>query len=282
MRQQVKSRRKISGTKKQYKKSPLELKWQVLLRVVKFAIRPYPFAFISIAIVFLWFQQSKYYTITVNSIDHSQNRAARSMGLILKDILLEGQQHTSKEEILTAITGSPKEKSSLRIGDPMGDIDLWGIKEKLETLTWVKHASIERQYPSTLSISISERKPVALWQNAGKITLLDEDGKVINEKNLDDFANLVILVGKDVPYYSSSLLQMLKSHPEIDPLVSSAIRVSDRRWDLRLRNGIEIKLPEENPDRALEYLAEVNKESKILTSSAKSIDLRLEEKMFVK
>jgi hypothetical protein len=51
---------------------------------------------------------------------------------------------------------------------------------------------------------------------------------------------------------------------------------------LRLRNNIEIKLPEDTPEKAWKYLAQVQKETSILDGDVKNIDLRVAEKIFVK
>ncbi len=228
-----------------------------------------------------WIYYSGEYDAVVTKVDEAQSKASQKLGLNIKDILLEGQVHTPKEDILGAITNPENYDKSVQKSESIFDINLWKAKERLEDLTWVKYASVERQYPSTLSVRITERLPVALWQDSGKIYLIDEEGKIITEKNLENFSNLIIMIGKDVPTYATSLLQMVRAEATLSPLVSSATRISKRRWDIKLYNGILIKLPEEAPEKAWSYLASTNEETQILKGNVKTIDLRVEDKMFV-
>jgi cell division protein FtsQ len=243
-----------------------------------------PAVSISVAIVVasVWFYFSGYYDATTKKIHTANNKVSSKAGLVLEDILLEGQNYTPQDEILKAIAKSGTDDGSLTIGEPILNINLWKIKKKLEELPWVRHASVERQFPSTLSVSITERAPIALWQNGGKVNLIDDEGKIINDAELDKFTDLLIMVGKDAPSHMESVLGIIRSEPAIANRVSSVIRVSDRRWNIRLRNNIEIKLPEDDPERAWKYLAQVQKDTNILDGDVKNIDLRVAEKIFVK
>ncbi|MCE3231778.1 MAG: putative Cell division protein FtsQ [Rickettsiaceae bacterium] len=250
--------------------------------VFNFVIIPPVAATLVVIIATLWFYYSGTYDSTLKRIHKVQSNISTAAGLTLDDILLEGQIHTPQEEILRAISKSGFKDRSLNVGEPLLNVNLWKIKDRLEELTWIKHASVERQYPSTLSVSITERTPVALWQNSGKVNLIDDEGEIIGDVNLENFKNLIIMVGKDAPSHTASIFELIKSQPTLADKVSSVIRISDRRWNIRTRNDIEIKLPEEDPEKAWKYLAQVQKDSNILDSNIKNIDLRVEEKMFVK
>jgi cell division protein FtsQ len=229
-------------------------------------------------VIAIWLYHSGNYHKIVKFTGKTVDNLSKKNGLVIRDILLEGQKYTPKEDILDAITGN----KNIGIGDSIVNIDLWSIKESLENLPWVEHASVERQYPSTLSVSIIEIVPIALWQDQNKIYLIDQDGEVIQAKNIKDFSDLIILVGKDAPSHISALFEMISSTPEIADKVSSAIRVSKRRWNIRLDNGIEIMLPEEEATKSWQYIAKQHKDNNILASDIKSVDLRIENKMFVK
>lgn len=221
-----------------------------------------------------WFYFGGYYDITKEKISDALYTVSSKTNLVLKNVYLEGQKYSNEDDIIQAINVN-EEQAIL-------GINIWKIQKNLESLPWVKYAVVERQYPSTLSIRITERTPKALWQNLGKVHLIDSDGKIINDEDLHKFSDLIILVGNDVPTYAGSLLGLLSSTPEISKLVSSAIRVGERRWNIRLYSGIEIKLPEDNFSDAWSNLSKLHKENKILDSTVKVIDLRLPGKMFTK
>ncbi len=192
----------------------------------------------------------------------------------LENVYLEGQEYTKTEAIL--------KQMDVQIGMPLFAIDLDIIRSKLEALPWVRYAEVERQYPSTLTVRIIEREPVALWQLDGELSLLDSQGLVIKVDDISQFSDYLILVGKGVPYYMTEVMEMLEAEPTLKPLVSSMVRVSDRRWDVILRNDIRIMLPEKQPERMWSYVAQIHEEKDILSDyDIESINLKIPEKIFI-
>jgi len=194
-------------------------------------------------------------------------------GLDLQNIYLEGKNYTRDDTIIKAL--------NVKIGQPLLSIPLDDIKKRLEKIDWIKTAIVERELPNTLRIEIFERKPIALWQNDRKLYLVDEEGALINEENLQPFRNLVILVGADAPLYANQLLTMLKKDMDLYKHVNSAIWIGERRWNIRFTEGIEIKLPEENPDDAWQIVIKMYHKNKLFSSNIRSIDMRVQGKLFV-
>jgi cell division protein FtsQ len=191
----------------------------------------------------------------------------------LQNVYLEGQNFTKNDAVMKAI--------DLKIGQPILNISLSELKEKIEAMTWVKRAVISRILPSTLIISIVEKKPIAIWQNLGKLYLIEKDGGVINETNLDPFKNLIVMTGDDAPLNAVKLLQVITSDAELFALVKSAMRVGERRWNVRFKEGLEVKLPEENWQVSWDYVIKLY-HNKLLFNGAKLIDLRVQNKLFIK
>ena len=268
--------------KKKNKKAvgiPLILSFAGLLwRIIKI---PAVFCSIGLVVFFLWIKHNGDYDKIRISILQIAETSQNISNAVLKNILLDGHKYTPKEEIIAAVTGNDTE-GKVQIGYPIMQIDLWKIKTRLEKLTWIKHASITRQLPSTLSISMVERQPMALWQNKGRVSLIDSDGEIIHEHNLQQFSNLIILVGDEIPYNAGHFLKFIATTPEIANMISSGTLINGRRWNVKLKNDILIKLPEDNPEKSWEYLTKKQQDSKILESNVKIIDLRIEQKMFVK
>jgi cell division septal protein FtsQ len=96
------------------------------------------------------------------------------LGFKLEDVIVEGRIRTDKGQILKIL--------ELERGKPLLAINLTDAKEKLEKISWVKAARVERRFPDTLFIRISEKEPIALWQNQGKTYLLDRDGEIVETK----------------------------------------------------------------------------------------------------
>lgn len=200
--------------------------------------------------------------------------ASRTMGLSVRNVLVEGRQRTSLELI--------KEATALRKGQPLLASDLAGMQQRLEEIGWVKRAVIRRQLPDTLVIDITERTPAALWQHKGELYLVDEEGAVITQEGLDAYAGLPIMVGDQAAESARSILSELASKPDLFRQVASAIFVGGRRWNVRFNNGIEVKLPEHDPGKAWEYLAELETSRQILSRDIEAVDLRFPDRIYIR
>ncbi len=277
-KEKPKSRKNRKKKKKAAGNSFFRLIFSLLWRLIK---QPAVFSGIGLVLFAAWFYHSGDYDKIKNNIVSILENSQKNSGMVLENILLDGHKYTPKEEIIAAVTGKVTE-GKVYIGYPIMQIDLWKIKADLEKLTWIKRATVTRQLPSTLSISVSERQPMALWQNSGNISLIDSEGEIITERKLDKFSNLIILVGNNVPYNAGHFLKFISTTPDIANMISSGVLVNGRRWNVKLKNNILIKLPEDNPERAWQYLTKKQVENKILESNVQVIDLRIEKKMFVR
>ena len=83
-------------------------------------------------------------------------------------LLIEGR-------VLTPIADL-REALDIERGDPILAIDPARAKADLETLGWVADATVERRLPDLLYIRITERRPMALWQNGGAFAIVDGAG----------------------------------------------------------------------------------------------------------
>ena len=195
------------------------------------------------------------------------------LGMTVSDIRVEGRETTDRETILAALVAGP--------GTPILAVDPARAKDQLEALPWVRTAVIERHLPGTLYVRLVERKPLALWQHGGKIELIDHGGDIIPVVRLDQFAKLPMVVGVGAARHAAELLQMLASEPELAARVTAAIRVGDRRWNLRIDNAIDVLLPDEAAN-TWSQLARLERSSAILKRDLKTIDLRLPDRLVLR
>ncbi|MBR5130613.1 MAG: FtsQ-type POTRA domain-containing protein [Alphaproteobacteria bacterium] len=196
--------------------------------------------------------------------------------LTFRIVSIEGHKRTSKEDIIRAF--------NLEQGTPILDIDLSDIQNKIAELPWVDSVSVERHLPSTIYIRIVEKTPIAVWQSNKKYFPLDETGEPIDD-NRTKLNNLLLVVGRDAPEYTSDLIVALNKYPTIKELVVSAVRVGDRRWNLILHDvndGINVYLPEIGIEEALSRLVEAQKTDEVLSKDLKVIDLRIEDRLIIR
>jgi cell division protein FtsQ len=197
-----------------------------------------------------------------------------SLGLTLQSITVEGRQQTPPDALLAAI-GADR-------GTPLLALDPETIRAHVETLPWVKHASVRRSLDGTLTVQVDEFTPFALWQRDGKFYLVDREGEAIAASDPGRFSQLLLLVGDNAPQHAADLVAMLGLEPELKARVRSAVWVGDRRWNLRLDNGVDVKLPETNPTAAWLELARLDREQGVLKRDLSAIDLRLPDRMVVR
>jgi cell division protein FtsQ len=196
------------------------------------------------------------------------------LGLTVADIRVEGRETTDRETILAAL--------GVGLGTPILAANPTRAKEQLEALPWVRTAVIERRLPDTLYVRLVERKPLALWQHGGKLDLIDREGAVIPVARLDRFAKLPMVVGEGAASHAAELLEMLASEPDLAARVTAAIRVGDRRWNLRIDNTIDVLLPADETASAWSQLARLERSSAILKREVLTIDLRLPDRLVLR
>jgi cell division protein FtsQ len=200
-------------------------------------------------------------------------------GLSVEQIMVEGRQQTRAEQITAAL--------GVRRGDPILGFDAAGARRALEALPWVATANVERRLPDTVQIRLTERVPLALWQHQGRLAVIDRAGRAIDGAELGRYAQLRIVVGEDAPQQAAALFDMLATEPALAPRVSHAIRVSARRWNLRIDTGagqppVEVQLPEINALAAWSRLAAAERTTGLIQRNVTTIDLRLPDRMIVR
>ena len=201
-------------------------------------------------------------------------RVTAAQGLSVEEVLVEGRARTGPSSLRSAL--------DLHRGDPILAFDPRAAKARLEALPWVRQAAIERRLPSLIYLRLEERRPMALWQLDGRLAVIDETGEVIPGAHPEDFAQLTLVVGPDAPAHSAALVRLLDSAPELKGRVSAAIRVGGRRWNLQLVGGIDVRLPEHNPEDAWAQLVRIERQHGLLQRNVATIDLRLPDRLVVR
>lgn len=224
------------------------------------------------AFVVMW--AGGYFGAVSESIDRFTNAKAVAAGLEVRRVTVMGRDQLDPHDILEAI--GPV------IGISILQVDLDAARSRVESLGWVRSASVRRLLPDTLQVSVLERSPSAVWQMSGKLQLIDQTGAIIREVSAYEFANLPLIVGAGAPDAASEVLTALSAHEEIKAMTAALVRVSERRWNMRLRNAADIKLPEEDLPRALATVARLQAADGLLDQGIEYIDLSDPERMVIR
>ncbi len=171
-------------------------------------------------------------------------------------------------------------------GDHIFNQDMILAKDRIEQIDWVKSAMITRTFPDTLTITLEERTPIALWKQHKTYYLVDADGVVIKSNQIEQYANLPLVSGDGAAQHIDKTLDVLKKFPELKKKIKSMIRIRNRRWDLILFHSLVVKLPEDIGavaalDVSFAQLEALINQNKITANSQGYIDLRIPEKITV-
>lgn len=199
---------------------------------------------------------------------------ALAAGLGAQRIVLEGQGHASDAEISRALEA---DANTILLG-----FDTAAAKERLEQVPWIKHAQVMRLLPSTLKVVIDERTPFAIWQNKGKTYVVDSEGAVLAPAVPDAYPDLPIVVGQGAAENAAALFATLALFSTLEDQLLAAIRVGDRRWNLKLTSGLDVMLPDDQIGQALTALTDLEERRGILSRDIASVDLRLGDRVTVR
>ena len=230
-------------------------------------------------------------------------RLASAAGLHVTDIVIEGRNMTSESELLDALGVSR--------GDPLLGFSVEAARRRIDRLAFVERSTVERRLPGTVLVRVTERRPFAVWQNQGHFVLIDRDGQVVagpaldapgsnkgrlnkrelrrdaesegvDRKDAEAFATLPLVVGLGAPGRATALIDALASEPVVQKQVAAGVRIGQRRWNLTLRSGADVLLPEGAEPQALHRLAELERDMHLLERPLIDIDMRLPDRLVVR
>ena len=210
----------------------------------------------------------------VATIKSTADASANAFGMRIAEVSLSGQRQVSREEIFAA--AGVTENSSLLF------LDVADARARLEAIPWIAEATVLKLYPDRLQITVTEREAFALWQLSGKISVIAADGTALSAKLEPRLVTLPFVVGPGAAAKARDFLAILDKHPLIRDQVRASILVGERRWNLRLKNGIDVRLPDTDVERALETLARLNAQKNLLNRDITAVDLRLPDRLTVR
>jgi cell division protein FtsQ len=200
--------------------------------------------------------------------------AANAVGFRITSLALTGQRQLTREDILASagITG----RTSLLF------LDAANARMRLKANPWIAEATVLKLYPGRLSIAITERDAFALWQQNGKLSVIADDGTVVEQQVSTPFATLPLMVGAGAGAHAKEFLAILDKYPLVRKQLHAAVLVAERRWNIVLANGISVRLPEDDVDGALDRLIQLDRDKKLLSRDITAIDLRLPDRLTVR
>ena len=210
----------------------------------------------------------------VDTLRDWRDAGANSLGFRIAAVSLSGEKHVSRADIIAA--AGVTERTSLLF------LDVEAARSRLKTISWIADATVRKLFPDRLQIRVREREPFALWQVDGKLSLIAADGTVIGRLIDPAFATLPLVVGRGAHAKARDFLALLDRYPTIREQVRASVLVAERRWNLKLRNNLDIRLPETDVAPALDRLVALDRDKRLISRDILAIDLRLPDRVTVR
>ena len=227
-------------------------------------------AYIITAVILLSFY-SLPYLLKNSDIILNKSMELAQLDIKLKNVKILGIENTKPTEVINIVSGL-KETS-------LFNIDLHEISTQINNIDWIKKSELRKIYPSTLVVKVYEHNPIAIWFNNGNKFLVDDESEIIKELNPNNFKNLKVIAGLNALEDIPEIISMIRNYPEFEKKIKSLLRVGDRRWTVRLHNGITIHLPEKNVANAIEEIEQLDSKHALLSRYVDIIDMRLPDRI---
>ena len=192
--------------------------------------------------------------------------AARNLGFDIKTVAISGLKELSQTQVLALAGIGPK--------NSLAFLNAREVRERLMQSPFIEDASVRKLFPRQLELKITEREPYALWQRDGNIVVIARDGTTLDPADPQQFSGLPFVVGDDANMHAEEYATLVDSFGDLKGQVKAGVYVASRRWNLHLASGLDIKLPFDQPLKAVQKIIDLNKTARILDKDLASLDLR--------
>jgi cell division protein FtsQ len=213
---------------------------------------------------------------------------SRMTFLKLEKIQVSGVRKLRRDEII-ALAG-------VKSGDSMLDLDLSQVAEHIKKNPWVEKVRVNRYFPCTLALEVTEWQPAAIL-NMGYLYYLDRNGEIFKPLSRGDNLDFPVITGiseDDLTNDPTGCRNMLKAALEISDLLRtgtvfrlediSEIHV-DKGYGYTLftaQGGVPVKLGKDCFPEKLARLSRIFKDLSGQLRDLEYIDLNYNDKIVVK
>lgn len=191
----------------------------------------------------------------------------------VKEIEINGASQNVKSEILNNLSFLKNSK--------VLSINLEKLQDYVNSLPWIYKSSVSRNLSGKITITILEINPYFLWKNDdGKYKIISSDDKLVNVKFNFPLEELITIENGEEALKNSHGIRFL-IYQDLDLLKNiKTLRYNGYRWDIILKDGLIIKLPEDNTDKAYKKFLSLNKKYNLLDKDLEYVDVTSVNKLF--
>ena len=168
------------------------------------------------------------------------------------------------------------------LGQGFFSFDVNVVQDELERHPWVAGAAIKRNWPDTLSVRVTEERPIARW---GNNSLLNQYGEIFTPETIEHLADLPLLVGpKESQYQVMTQYQTLRRLLLPTRMSLKGLSLSPRgSWEMILNHGMEVTIGRTDIAGRVKTLIEfLSSDTGLELARIESVDLRYSNGISVK
>ena len=189
------------------------------------------------------------------------------------NLIVLGNNYIDKKSLIYEL------KTKLDEGKNSNNLNL--ISNILNKKNLIKKFIITKTSNNLITIKIEEKNIIGLLNIENNNYLIDEFNNIIETKITPNLFHLPVFIGKNSNKNASVILNLIKES-DINLNYLSFSFVDQRRWNINLKNGVKILLPETKVLDTLKLLNKVASKYNILNGNFTEIDMRIYGKYFLK
>jgi cell division protein FtsQ len=151
-----------------------------------------------------------------------------SSWLAARDVEVTGESSLTAKEVIAA--------AQVDLGSPLARLDLSAIEERVAALPAVADVSVQRSWPHTVSIEVTERTPLAAVMRDGAWWVMDDEGVVFRRTPERDASLPVVQAGPDAG--ADALAEAAK----VVSALPTSVLADVKRLTARTPDSIELRL----------------------------------------
>lgn len=225
------------------------------------------------ALIFLGLWLGGYLPAVRDNLNNWKVERLMAAGFVVEQIDVMGEGRLNERDIRLA--------AQIQTGEYFFGVDLDAARDRTESLPWVDRAVVRRLWPNRIVVQVVETTPYALWQNEGELNLLSDSGALIVPVKAAESvpSGLKLYIGPNAPAAAKHIEATLAPYNELWSRVESLVQFPSGRWDLHMKNETIVMLPVDDVKGAVQRLAQLDRETFILSRDVGSIDLRLSDRI---
>ena len=203
------------------------------------------FIFIIIIFLLIFYIKKEYFSNKFKSLIDSYLSYS---GMVLNEVYVNKskESNVNNDNIIEVL--------NIDIGDPINSFNINNIRKRINEISWVKDSKIYLRPLGKLDILIVEHIPFGVLELNKNHYLIDNNGIRFKTIESFEFPDLFRLYGEGATFSIKELPPIIQNLKQLDFEVLKVERIDLRRWNIFIKKGFYLKLPNLNPINSIEFL----------------------------